>query len=481
MISLPLSCSIATTESGADWDGGRLAMEVERRAVMLGRQGVGRKTCILLHRVSEPEFFADLFAAWRLGACVACTNPGLSRDELVNVARFISASILVARSGTVAGVADLPLVHTDETAPAGAAPSPSAGGSLDDPALILFTSGTTGTPKGVVHTFRSLLARVALNRAYIGDAALARTLCLLPPHFGHGLIGNCLTPLLAGQRLVLAPGMDMKRAAALGGIIDRNGITFMSSVPALWRVALKVAGPPKPGSLSRIHVGSAPLSAELWNRIIDWAGTRNVVNMYGITETANWVAGGSAMEFAPEDGLIGRAWGGSLGVICDDGQLRAEGEGELVVQTPSLMQGYYQLPELTAAVLRNGWFHTGDIGRIDAFGVVRLTGRRKHEINRAGVKIHPEDIDLLLERHPDVVESCTFGIPDDISGEIVGIAIKLEADSNATIEALREWCRSRLRREAVPERWFLVTEIPKTDRGKVNRADVMRRCMEGSA
>ena len=140
------------------------------------------------------------------------------------------------------------------------------------------------------------------------------------------------------------------------------------------------------------------------------------------------------------------------------------------------MQGYYQRPELTDAALVAGWLRTGDTGRIDECGVARLTGRIKHEINRAGIKIQPEDIDLLLERHPAVLEACAFGIPDPVSGEIVGVAVHCADGAGESAESLRRWCLERLRREAVPERWFLVAEIPKTDRGKINRQAVWAHC-----
>jgi len=138
------------------------------------------------------------------------------------------------------------------------------------------------------------------------------------------------------------------------------------------------------------------------------------------------------------------------------------------------MKGYHRRPDLTEAVLRDGWFLTGDIGRIDPDGTMWLTGRLKHEINRAGMKVHPEEIDLLLERHDDVVEACAFGIPDEISGEIVGAAVRLADGASAGVDQLRSWCAERIRRECVPERWFVVGEIPKTDRGKINRHAVMR-------
>ena len=127
--------------------------------------------------------------------------------------------------------------------------------------------------------------------------------------------------------------------------------------------------------------------------------------------------------------------------------------------------------------------HLQDVGcRIDAAGIVRLRGRRKDEINRAGMKVQPAEIDMLLERHPDVAEACCFGIPDDILGEKVGAAIRALPDRAVDFDALRQWCRTRLHAAAVPERWFAVADIPKTERGKIRRDDVMRHCLaQGSA
>jgi long-chain acyl-CoA synthetase len=207
--------------------------------------------------------------------------------------------------------------------------------------------------------------------------------------------------------------------------------------------------------------------------------------MYGITETANWLAGACAADLEPADGLLGAMWGGRAGVVDANGCVTGSGEGELAVQTPALMQGYFKRPDLTAEVLRDGWFLTGDTGAIGEDGLIRMTGRRKHEINRAGMKVHPEEIDLLMERHPDVMEACAFGLPDDISGEVVAVAIKLldgaeGGDDVGKIAALKTWCRERLRRESVPEKWYIVPEIPKTDRGKINRQRVMAYCLERS-
>ncbi len=436
---------------GAVWGAERLEGEVRRRAA-----GLRHRCRALITHGGTPEFFADILAVWRRGGCAACAGPSLTTPERENLVRFLKPDAVLDGAGVPEGSSGGEPV---ETAP-------------DDPALILFTSGTTGTPKGVVHTFGSLHNRIQLNRRHLGDEVLARTLCILPTHFGHGLIGNSLTPLLAGHTLFLAP----PEPARMGRLIDENAITFFSSVPALWTMVPKLSPPPQNRTLRQISVGSAPLAASVWRSIIEWGGTRNVVNMYGITEAANWIAGASAVDHEPADGLIGRAWGGALGVVVD-GEVRASGEGELAVKSDCLMKGYYNRPDWTREVIVEGWFRTGDIGTIDEDGVARLQGRRRLEINRAGIKIHPEEIDLLLEGHPQVVEACTFAVPDEFAGEIVGVAVRAAVE----VSALRAWCRERLRKEAVPERWFLVDESPRTDRGKVDRASVRALCLGESA
>lgn len=470
---------IVDAKSDEEWAAPRLENEARQRAGVLAQRGVRPGDRVIILYGGTPSFFADLFAVWRIGACAICLNPGTTTFELETIIDFTEARlVLVAPDSEVAsGPLAAPVLCSAEQA-AQEFEEVAGAGSLERNALILFTSGTTGAPKGVVHTFRSLLARVALNQAYIGDADLARTLNVLPTHFGHGLIGNCLTPLLAGACLVLAPGVNAPAAARLGALIDNHMITFMSSVPSLWKLVLKLSEPPTQGSLRRLHVGSAPLSADLWRQIVDWAGTQQVVNMYGITETANWLAGASACERDPVDGCVGRMWGGSAAVLTETGSLRAHGDGELVVQSPSLMKGYYRRDDLTRRILKDGWFLTGDLGRIDGDGVIWLTGRKKFEINRAGIKVHPEDIDILLESHEEVREACAFAIPDDVLGEAVGVAVAPVDDVELDLGALRRWCAPRLVKEKLPDRWFVVPDMPKTDRGKIDRDVVVSRCLK---
>ncbi len=457
------------------WSGTDIATAARQRHKALVDGGVGPGDTVALWQAGSGAFFADLLGAWAAGAAVAVLNPGLTPEEIDKVVGHIHPKMVLVDGELDRGrsIFTIPVIDFGASVGPDMASRTDRRPALDDPALMLFTSGTTGTPKGVVHTFRSLVARLALNETFMGRADMRRTLCTLPTHFGHGLIGNCLTPLLDGGDVVLMAGSDARAVMQLGATLDRYAITFMSSVPALWKMALKMSKPPQDATLRRVHIGSAPLSADLWSKVVDWCGTRNVVNMYGITETANWIGGASAEDFEPQDGLVGRLWGGQAGVLGESGDVRSEGEGEILIQAPSLMAGYFDLDDLTSQVLKDGWFHTGDIGRLEG-GVIRLTGREKYEINRAGMKVHPEDIDLLLERHEGVVEACAFGVPDPIVGEVVCVAVVL--DDGKDINDIKAWCAQRLVREKNPEKWFVLDAIPKTDRGKINRKVVADAC-----
>jgi acyl-coenzyme A synthetase/AMP-(fatty) acid ligase/thioesterase domain-containing protein len=392
-------------------------------------------------------------------------------EEIRQVIRLAKPSILLVDRPLMADVDSIPVLEFNAISdPGGSIPAITY--LPDDRALVLFTSGTTGEPKGVVLSFQALSARIRSNIAAIGKENLADTLVTLPLHFGHGLIGNTLTPLIAGGNITLhSPGLLL--AQNLHHIIDEYGITFMSSVPAIWRVATRTS-PPTRTSLARIHVGSAPLSAELWSDIAAWSRAE-VVNCYGLTETANWVAGASSHNEGIAEGLLGKPWGSSVAVLCDDGTIRGAGEGEILVKSPAVMSGYLNRPDLTEAALAAGWLHTGDRGRVDDRGIW-FAGRIKDEINRAGFKIQPAEIDAILERHPAVAEACVFGISDSMSGEAVAAAIRLSEGATASATDLQSWCLRSLRREAVPDRWFFVDEIPRTRRGKVSR-DVMRQTL----
>ena len=478
------------------WDPAAIQRQLAFRMRHFREHGVARGDRVFLHHGNTLEFFVDLLAVWRLGACAVPIDPRLTPYEVDALARAARPRCAVWRGVdrsprealTALGVAvlDSPADGALGGAERGS-PLDAGSSALDDDALVLFTSGTMGAPKGVVHTHRSLRARWTALQLRLGTSAFRRSLCLLPTHFGHGLICNALYPWLSGQDLILLPPFRSDVLVRLGSIIDDHEVTFLSSVPSLWHVALRASRSPRGGSLVRVFCGSAPLSARLWADVQEWAGTRDVANAYGTTETGSWLAGATAADGPPEDGLVGEAWGGVVKVLrtasTDPGPLLAEecapGErGYVWVNTPALMRGYLDAEDATRRAVSHGWFSTADTGFRDERGRLYLTGRESEEINRAGTKIHPAEIDAVVERFAHTVDVCAFGYGDPIMGESVGIAVVLDRDQPEIRRGLYDWTRRYLAAHRVPQRWYVLDSIPRNANGKADRAGVARHCAE---
>jgi acyl-CoA synthetase (AMP-forming)/AMP-acid ligase II len=290
---------------------------------------------------------------------------------------------------------------------------------------------------------------------------------------------------MSGQDLVIAPAGSVDVAMRLGSLLDEHGITFMSSVPAIWRIAIKASRPPTRGTLERVFCGSAPLSAHLWRQMQEWTGTRDVCNVYGITETGSWVAGTSVEGFEPEDGLIGVPWGAVVKIMRESTAARPPGLGEecpagesgfVWLNTPALMKGYLERDDLTREVVSHGWFMTGDIGAIDERGWLYLRGRERDEINRGGTKIYPGDIEAVVERFAGATDVCCFALEDKLYGQAVGMAVVLAPPCEDNLRDLHAWMKRHLAEFQMPSRWYAVDTIARTSRGKVNRDAIATSC-----
>ena len=474
---------------GKKQTGIQLTTQIKKKAACLSSVGVQERDHLIISHANSIEFFTDLFAVWLVGACAVCINPGLVTNEKKRIIELVKPR-LELRGLTEERADSNPIdqLHLNSMLSVNdfVEYELPGGGAIDDPALILFTSGTTGKPKGVVHSFRSLYARVSLNLHQFVEGQLKTVLCPLPTYFGHGLIGICLTTLIGGRRLVLCDGSSVGTLAKFGELIDQEKVTFLSSVPSLWRLILRLSTPPKANSLKRVFVGSAPLNANLWRSIIEWSGGCEVANVYGITETANWIGSGSPVCDVPEDGFVGRVWDGHAAVLSESGQVELTGHGEVIVQTPSIMQGYFQRPSDTRSALVGGYFRTGDLGKIDEDGSIRILGRVKTQINRGGVKILPEELDALIEQSDLVRDVATFGISDEVAGELVGVALVLQRsptndhDRAMIISELREWIRDKIAPDKQADKFFIVDSLPTNRNGKLDRKKLRELCESGA-
>jgi acyl-CoA synthetase (AMP-forming)/AMP-acid ligase II len=484
--------------SGRRWDRQTIESGVSRRINNYQRQGITNSDRIFIHHGNNLEFFVDLLAIWSLGGCAIPIDPRLTKFEVEVLADFaeprfslwhdgVDESIVSSLSARNIKILDRSDDHT-ETNVNTAASASSTKMSLDQDALILFTSGTTGQPKGVVHTHRSLLARWMALRQSLGLVKYRRTLCLLPTHFGHGLICNCLFPWLSGQELHIVPPFKPDILIQLGTLLDEHEITFMSSVPSLWRLVFKMSKPPQSRKLERVFCGSAPLSAFLWEEIREWTGTKEVFNSYGITETGSWVAGTTVQDFTPEDGLIGEPWGAVVKILKSSStetppylleECAREESGYVWINTPALMKGYFGRDDLTEQVVNNGWFMTGDIGYVDNRNFLYLRGREREEINKGGMKVYPSDIETVFERFEGIMDVCCFGYDEDnLYGQNIGVAVVMKENDDKTMLDLYNWVKRHLANYQMPVRWYILEDIPRTSRGKINRTDVAKVCAD---
>jgi acyl-CoA synthetase (AMP-forming)/AMP-acid ligase II len=490
----------------------------------LRTRGASTGDRLVLANPNTPEFFVAFFGAARAGLVAVPLDPGLAPAELKNVLDHARPHAVVVdpRSAAVFEPLGVPLcpVNPDADGADGSPPgllfadveNPDRGyvpGSLlsgfrpnmsalpdgtdrrgrdaadhedhgagehegDDPALIIYTSGTTGTPRGAVHSHAGVLRKVEDIRAWFGLGESDRELCMLPTHFGHGLVCSCLTTLHFGGTLFLCRPFDAELLPRVLSLADEHGVTTFSTVPTIIRLMLRnrAVGAPASGRLRFVTCASAPLHPEEVDAFEARFGVP-LLNCYGLTEAGTWSAM-SPIDPERDRRSVGTAVGCRFRAVAVDGDARIPlpaGEiGELEVSGPSVMLGYSGDPEATARVLHDGWLSTGDLGRVDEHGRVFLAGRSKDLIIRAGANIYPAEIESVLLRHPDVAEAYVVGLDHALLGEKVGACVVRKDGADVSDADLIHHCRAQLAPYKCPETIRFVDAVPKTSRGKVSRA-----------
>lgn len=442
---------------------------------------------LLLHN-NTPDFFATFFGTIRAGMVAVPLDAQLAGPELVKIIAHAAPAALVADDSNLEKIRGLNAgvpVHTvgEHEAPGvtrWARQLPLATRALprlvpDALALMLYTSGTTGTPKGVMHSHRTVISNLDRIREVFAMREDYVALCLLPTHFGHGLICNCLATFNYGGTLTLCRPFDLPLVSRLWEVIEVCKVNLFSSVPAVVRLLLRVAerqDRAKLRSLEFVTCASAPLRAEDASAFTAKLGVP-LLNCYGITETASWTAYSPRSNERDLDSVGLPGPGCEIAAFDPGGKRLPPGsEGELRVRSPSVMLGYYRAPELTAAAIQDGWFCTGDLGKVDAQGRVFILGRIKELIIRAGLNIYPAEVDAALCAHPEVHEAFSTSLEDPLLGEKVVAVVVRKPDGAVTEKELIAFCRGQLAAYKCPERICFVEAVPKTSRGKVNRANL---------
>ncbi|MCL4685897.1 o-succinylbenzoate--CoA ligase [Myxococcota bacterium] len=407
----------------------------------------------------------ELFHATALtGAILVPLSPRLSPPDLARHLRDASPKGLTTGSGwkltgppdTVSGRA------VDEPRPA------RDGGpfELEAAAAIVYTSGTSGEPKGVVLSYRNLLASAVGAAFHLGALPTDRWLACLP--LGHiGGLAILARSVLAGSAVVLHERFD---PIAVSRAIDRDGITIASFVPAMLAQVLEVRGTTQPpATLRAVLLGGAPAPAPLLERAAKarWP----LLPTYGLTEACSQVA--TLPVGAPlrtDGGGLRPLPGVELRIADDDERVRQPGTtGEIHVRGATVTPGYWQRPEASRQRLAGGWLRTGDLGVLDADGALRVVGRADDCIITGGENVHPAEVETVLLAHPDVADVGVAGLADPVYGERVAAWVVRHPGSPVDAATLERFARTQLTHYKVPRSWQFVPALPRNAGGKLQR------------
>lgn len=427
---------------------GELAAGVRRAAGALAGRGAVAGDRVILPAEPRPEFVFGYLACHALGAVAVPVDARLPAEAL-------AALVARARPRLTASLADLEAAGPDSDTVAEVA--------LDDVADVLFTTGTTGTAKGVMQTHRNILAFARGRNAAVGASSSDRVLIPLPLNHGFAL-GRLRATMLAGGTVILSerflPGDVL-------GAFERSGANALCCVPAGLAALFRLSGDALGAHAVRLNyleTATAPLTDDLRERLTALFPNTRLFNSYGLTETTSTIAFADLRTAAGGRASVGRPVPG-VELKLVDGRVHVRGE--------HVMKGYYDDAALTRAVLDGGWLATTDLGTIDADGSLYLTGRLDELINVGGLKVAPLEVEDALKKHPGVSDCACVGIddPSGVSGQAVKAYLIAAAGApRPAPEELAAYLRRSLESYKIPLQFAWVTALPRTPLGKLQRA-----------
>lgn len=460
----------------------------------LAARGIGRGQRIGYLGKNNDRYFALLYAVARLGAVLVPINWRLAMEEWIFILRDAGAALLFTDEGFL--TAGRSLTTALDLPPAGEIPEalamPRTQETLttlpvgSDVVFQVYTSGTTGRPKGAMLTHRNLLALRAPGYAAgldwfprPGDTSLV----VLPVAHIAGT-AYALFGLYGGGRVVIARDFDPRQTLHL---LEARGVSHVLLAPAAMRQLLDhpAAASTDFSRLRYITYGASPIAEALLLRAIATFGC-DFIQMYGMTEAA-----GGVVVLSPEDHRAGnaerlrsagRAMPGVEIVIMDEhGTALEPGQvGEIAVRSAAVMAGYWQRPEATAeAIVAGGWLRSGDVGRMDADGYVFVLDRAKDMIVSGGENVYPAEVENAIFGHPDVQDVAIIGVPSERWGEEVMAFIVPRAGTTPDLDSIAQWARARIAAFKVPKRLQLVTELPRNAGNKILRRVLREPYWEG--
>lgn len=451
---------------------GRLAADSARIAARLYGDGLRPGDRVLFSCATSYDLVAAHVAALRVGLVVVPANPAFPEPELAHIATDAEVAAVVidddARAGWVNAV--VPGVRRYDPATLGTtgpADAPEVAVAPADLAMICYTSGTTGRPKGAALSHGNIAASSWSVAQAWGWTETDRLILCLPLFHVHGLGVGVHGVLHTGGSAILQAGFSVD------GVLDaveRHAATMFFGVPTMYERLLRAEAPGQSDPLERLGPlrlcvsGSAPLSAATWTALRDRAG-QEVLERYGMSETLMLVSNPGVGERRP----------GSVGLPLPGVRARIEAAagavGEIQVRGGSVFDGYWRRPDATAeSFTDDGWFRTGDLGTTDPAGYLRIVGRSKELIISGGFNVYPREVEDVLHEHPSVAEVAVAGVPSAEWGETVAAYIVLAPGAELDEGALAAFTRERLAPYKCPRVWTAVEALPRNALGKVVKA-----------
>ncbi len=462
-------------------DGGRRITyrELERAACAVANHlrslGLDRGDKVALMLPNCVEFIIAYFGVQKMGGVAVTLNVQSTPYELRHLLGnsdtrcLITQGALAKRYEEIQGELSLCRHLLTTNGPEEASPfreivekgpftDPSAEPGEEDPAVMIYTAGLTGRPLGAVLTHRNLLSQSWLLRTIVHRNEEDRGLAVIPFFHSFGAVANMLAPLRIGASVVL---MDRFTLDGIFETIERERVTYIAAVPRLFLGMFfhESSGQHRIDSLKICITGGAAMPADLIPAFEQKFGVK-IMEGYGLTE-ASPVSSFSRLDMPQKPGSIGIPIPGVTAKIVDEeGRELPRGSiGELAIRGENIMKGYYGNEEATSQVIRDGWLHTSDLGRMDADGYIFLTGRKKRMIITSGFNVYPREIEIVLGLHPAVQEARILGKEDLLRGEIVKAFVVKKSGAEIGERELLKHCRTYLSSYKVPRELEFVSEI----------------------
>jgi len=458
------------------------------------KMGVSKGDRVAMLLSNSPEFAVIYFGIIKIGAIAVPLDTKYKVGELASLFDDSQPKVLVTESPFLEPlvpilpgfeymehVIDLSLRHEgrflsyQEIMATSSARKVKVDPESEDIASIAYTSGPTFRPRGVMLSHQSLATGATISgdgfRQTDEDVVV---LFALPLHHVVGLEAVLLTSISKGSTVVMLPGLSIN---GLIGIIEKRGATIFMGVPFIFILMVRMAEEEgikhDLSSLRLCCAGGAPVPTNIMKRFKRRYGL-DIVQFWGLTEATAY------LTFQPVDGTgklgsTGKALPGwEVKIVDDNGkELPPNQPGEIIVRGP-IMKGYYNNPRVTAETIRDGWLHTGDIGRVDEDGELFILGRKKEMIIAKGQNIYPSDIEDVLYTHPKVAEAAVVGIPDELRGEVIRAIISLKAGEVATEQEIKRFCLEHIANYKVPKQVIFLDSLPKTATGKIRKEDLKK-------